>query len=53
MQNGKGSKPGPIKNFSKFADNWDEINWSNKKPKKNEKSKNQNTVLDLSGPIRS
>lgn len=53
MQNGKGSKPRPIKNFSKFSDNWDEINWNNKKPKKNEKRKNQNALLDLSGPIRS
>lgn len=53
MQNGKGSKPRPIKNFSKFSDNWDEINWNNKKPKKNEKSKNQNALHDLSKSARS
>ncbi len=47
MQNGKGSKPRPIKNFDQFSNNWEQINWSNKKPKKNEKSKNQNTLHDL------
>jgi hypothetical protein len=52
MQNGKGSKPRPIKNFDQFSNNWEQINWNNKKPKKNEKSKNQNTMLDLSGPTR-
>ncbi len=52
MQNGKGSKPRPIKDFDRFSNNWERINWSNKKPKKNEKSKNQNAMLDLSRPIR-
>jgi len=27
MQNGKGDKPRPIKNFKQFLSNWDEINW--------------------------
>lgn len=53
MQNGKGSKPRPIKNFDEFSNNWEQINWNNKKAKRNEKSKNQNAVLDLSRPIRS
>lgn len=34
MQNGKGSKPRPIKNVNTYLSNFDEINWS----KKNEKS---------------
>jgi hypothetical protein len=34
MQNGKGSKPRPIKNISSYLSNFEEIDWN----KKNEKT---------------
>lgn len=30
MQNGKGSKPRPIKNWNKYLNNFDSIDWSKK-----------------------
>jgi hypothetical protein len=33
MQNGKGSKPRPIKNISKYLSNFDEIKWTKKSEK--------------------
>jgi hypothetical protein len=33
VQNGKGSKPRPIKNHKKYIENWDAINWSKPNPK--------------------
>ena len=42
MQNGKGSKPRPIKNYLDYIDNWSSIEWGNsntcKKSKKTPKS---------------
>jgi hypothetical protein len=28
MQNGKGSKPRPIKDIKTYLNNWEDINWS-------------------------
>ena len=30
MQNGKGSKPRPIKDINIYINNWNQINWSKK-----------------------
>jgi hypothetical protein len=38
MQNGKGSKPRPIKNIDEFNKNWDQINWEKKKKGVDKKS---------------
>jgi hypothetical protein len=44
MQNGKGSKPRPYSDYSKYSENWDDINfgikentwpWAEKTKKKN------------------
>jgi len=35
VDNGKGSKPRPVKNVDEFINNWDAINWSRKETSNN------------------
>jgi hypothetical protein len=46
MQNGKGSRPRPIKDISKFLSNYDKIDWSKKDEKITCKSKTDRLVSD-------
>jgi hypothetical protein len=38
MQNGKGSKPRPIKSVEDFNKNWDDIDWGKKSKNNGKKS---------------
>jgi hypothetical protein len=44
MQNGKGSKPRPIKDINKFLSNYDKIDWSKKEEKNTCKIKTDSLV---------
>ena len=46
MQNGKGSKPRPIKNLTSYLNNFDNIDWGKKKEKNSCNQENDDVVLE-------
>ena len=53
MQNGKGSKPRPIKNLKEYLSNFDSINWKSKKQEKTSCNCNLNVLPSLNDESKS